>query len=267
MVAKAMLHYGEEPCLTSHTSPASGAIFFSGCNLRCVYCQNYSVSHKEICGKKLSPKQLAELFKKLESAGAANIDLVTPTHYASQIVKALKIYKPKIPVIYNCGGYESEQTIAIVAPLVDIFLFDLKYYDNNLATKYSKAPNYFNYATKAIILASKLKPNIYDGEKLLQGVIIRHLCLPNCTRDSLSVLDWIANNVGKNTIVSLMSQYTPYGEAKNYPEINRPLKKLEYKAVVSHAKTLGLTNTFVQDITSATTEQIPNFKDLGEFLS
>ena len=253
-VSKVMLHYGEEPFLTN--GGASGAIFFAGCNLKCVYCQNHQISNGS--GKNITTNTLINLFKQLENAGANNIDLVTPTHYADLIFDALSKYKPKVPVIYNCGGYETEETIAKLCKVIDIFLFDLKYYDNNLAIKYSKAPNYFQFATKAIQTAIKLKPNIYSGSQLIQGVAIRHLCLPSHTKDSLKILDWIAS-VNKALPVSIMSQYVPMHNANSFSELNHSLKPLEYKVVVNYAKKLGLNNAFVQELTSNTTQLLPNF--------
>ena len=253
-VSKVMLHYGEEPFLTS--GGASGAIFFAGCNLKCVYCQNHFISNGS--GKRISIRTLISLFKQLEAAGAQNIDLVTPTHYANLIYKALKKYKPNIPVIYNCGGYESAETIIKLCEVIDIFLFDLKYYDNSLALKYSSAPNYFEFATNAIKLATCHKPDIIKNDQLLQGVAIRHLCLPSHTADSLKILDWIAA-LNTTTFVSIMSQYVPMHKAQNYAEINRTLKPLEYKIVINHAKKLGLKNAFIQELDSNSTDMLPNF--------
>lgn len=263
-ISKVMLHYGEEPYLTATPNSPSGAIFFAGCNLKCVYCQNYDISNGD--GKTTSVKKLANLFSQLVQAGATNIDLVTPTHYANLIYKALKLNSPNVPVIYNCGGYESIDTITKLAEVVDIFLFDLKYCDNNLAAKYSSAPNYFEFATNAIITANKLKPNKFKNGQLISGVVIRHLCLPSHTDDSIKILDWISANIGSNALVSLMSQYLPMGNAKNYPEINRTLKPLEYKLVVNHAVKLGLKNVLTQDISSNTDELIPDFKSSDNFI-
>lgn len=263
-ISKAILHYGEEPYLTATPNSPSGAIFFAGCNLKCVYCQNYDISNGS--GKTTSIKKLANLFDQLLRAGATNIDLVTPTHYSNLIYKALKLNPPKVPVIYNCGGYENLDTIKKLAEVVDIFLFDLKYYDDNLSTKYSAAPNYFKVATNAITLASKLKPNKFKGDQLVSGVVIRHLCLPSHTGDSIRVLDWIKSALGENALVSLMSQYLPMGNAKNYPEINRTLKPLEYKIVVNHALKLGFTNLLTQDLSSNTSELIPDFNTSDNFI-
>ena len=253
-ISKVMLHYGEEPFLT-HNGP-SGAIFFAGCNLKCVYCQNYNISNGN--GKTVTVETLVNLFKQLEAAGANNIDLVTPTHFSDLIYDALKMYKPQIPVIYNCGGYESVATIKKLCNVVDIFLFDLKYYNDSLAIKYSSAPNYFTFATTAINTALKLKTNKYNANQLIQGVAIRHLCLPSHTQDSLSILNWIAQT-DPTLPVSIMSQYVPMHKAASYDEINRPLRPLEYKIVVNHAKKLKLNNAFVQELCSNSTEMVPDF--------
>lgn len=263
-VSKVMLHGGEEPYLTTKNKPFSGAIFFSGCNLKCVYCQNWQISSVANIGKQISAEKLAQVFKNLEVAGAANIDLVTPTHYAKQIISALKIYKPKVPVIYNTSGYETTDTIKAILPYVDVFLFDLKYFSDQLASELSNAPNYFKFASQAIKLASANKPNIYSNGQLLQGVVVRHMCLPNNTSDSNKILDWLAANLGTDANISLLSQYTPMHKAKEYPQINRPLTPLEYKAVISHANKLGLTNVMCQELASATCEMVPDWQYVGE---
>lgn len=259
VISKIMLHQGEEPFLTGKNDKGSGAIFFAGCNLRCVYCQNYKISH-EISGKQVSPEELASIFKLLEEKGAGNIDLVTPTHYSLRIINALKIYKPKVPVIWNSSGYESPDTIAKLRELVDIFLVDFKYYDNKLAEKYSKAQNYKENAIACLNEMKKQIPeNVFNEDKLEKGIVVRHLVLPTCTKDSFNVLNTVCDILGKDALVSIMSQFTPYGECEKYPEINRKLNKLEYKAVVAHALKLGLDKALVQDIHSSTTEMIPDF--------
>lgn len=252
-ISKVMLHYGEEPYLTN--GGASGAIFFAGCNLKCVYCQNWQISNGD--GKPVTVLGLVDIFKQLENAGADNIDLVTPTHYSDLIYEALKIYKPKVPVIYNCGGYESLSQIKKMCEVIDVFLFDLKYCDEKLAIKYSSAPHYFRYATQAIMCAIANKPNTYTHNQLTSGVAIRHLCLPNSTKDSISVLEWIGKNC-PSIPVSIMSQYVPMHQAESYPEINRVLKPLEYKVVINKAIPLNL-NALTQDMNSATTQMLPDF--------
>lgn len=258
-IRKAMLHQFEEPVLTTQKDKGSGTIFFSGCNLKCVYCQNYDVSHT-ISGERLTPSDLATLFKKLENAGAGNIDLVTPTHFTRQIIEALKIYKPHVPVIWNSGGYESIETLKQLNGLVDIYLVDFKYADNALALKYSKAPNYLESVLSSISEMKKQQPhNVFKKGKLVKGIIVRHLVLPSLTKDSLRVLDHIYTLLGHEAIVSIMSQFVPMGECDNYPEINRRITNLEYKTVIAHAKKLSLQNAFIQDLDSANCSYTPIF--------
>lgn len=266
VISKIMLHQGEEPFLVSKNEKGSGAIFFAGCNLGCVYCQNYKISH-EIAGKTVSSEELAKIFKQLEDKGAGNIDLVTPTHFSMQILEALKIYKPKVPVIWNSGGYESSETIKKLEGYVDIFLVDFKYYDNTFAIKYSKAPNYKENVTACIEeMKRQIPKNIFNGEKLVKGIVVRHLVLPGLTKDSFNVLNTIKEILGKEALVSIMSQYTPFGKSADFPEIDRKITKLEYKAVLAHALKLELNNALVQDLCSATTEMIPDFDgDIVEF--
>ncbi len=252
-ISKVMLHYGEEPYLTN--GGASGAIFFAGCNLKCVYCQNWQISNGD--GKVVTVLGLVDIFKQLENAGANNIDLVTPTHYSDLIYEALKLYKPNIPIIYNCGGYESLSQIKKMCEVIDIFLFDLKYYSDELSIKYSFAPHYFDCATQAIKCAMANKPNKFVNNQMVSGVAIRHLCLPSHTQDSIAVLEWIGKNC-PGTPVSIMSQYVPMHEAESYPEINRVLKPLEYKIVINKAIKLKL-NAFTQELDSATTQMLPDF--------
>lgn len=261
VVSKVMLHHFEEPILTAENEKGSGAIFFSGCNMRCVYCQNYEISHK-IVGEKVSVEKLVEIFKSLEKAGAGNIDLVSPTHYSNLIIQALKIYKPSIPVVWNSNGYESCETLKQLKGLVDIYLVDFKYANNQSAIKYSKTPNYVETAKNALKeMKNQQKTNIFKNGKLVKGIIVRHLVLPNLAKDSTIVLDIIHNILGKNAIVSIMSQYVPMFEATKLKEINRKITKLEYKLVVNHALKLGLNNSFIQDLDSSCVSYTPDFKN------
>lgn len=246
----------EEPCIS--LNKGSGAIFFSGCNLNCVFCQNYEISSNNK-GKFISVQELSNIFKELEQNGAENINLVSPTHFALQIVEALKLYKPKIPVIYNTNSYENLETIEFVAPYVDVFLPDFKYFSNDLAIKFSDANNYFNVALNSIKLMRKLKPDVFaQNGKMLQGVIIRHMILPLCTNDSIKVLETIKKEL-PNTKVSLLAQYTPYGNLENHKEINRKITKREYSKVLNKFIDLGL-DGYVQDLTSSNEKFIPKFK-------
>lgn len=261
-IAKIMLHHWEEPIISGTENMAgSGAIFFNHCNLKCVYCQNYEISHQE-SGKEYSPTQLAQVFKDLESQNALNINLVTPTHYSAQIIQALKIYKPKIPVVWNCGGFEDAKIINQLKGLVDVFLTDFKYYSNSLANKYSSCPNYFEKCSTAILKMREIVPqDVLENGLMKKGLIIRHMVLPNNYKDSLEVLNWIKDSLGTKTYISLLSQYTPHGRACDFPEINRPLKKLEYKLVTNHLLNLGFENGFLQELSSASESFIPDFKN------
>ena len=198
--------------------------------------------------------------KKLEKKGALNINLVTPSHFTMQIIEALKIYKPKIPIVWNSNGYESKLTIEKLKNFVDIYLVDLKYMDNSLALKYSKAKNYVENATETIKQMKQNQPNdIIENGFMKKGLIIRHLVLPTHTSDSIKCLDFVANEIGTDSIVSIMSQYEPRYDATNHQEINRKITPLEYKRVVNHAIKLNMTNCFIQDLTSADSKYTPKF--------
>ena len=259
-VSKVMLHYFEEPPISGGNG--SGAIFFSSCTLKCVYCQNFNISTCSV-GKEISVDTLVSLFKQLESAGANNINLVTPTHFTEQIIEALDKYRPKIPIVWNTSGYESQETIKKLKDYVDIYLTDFKYFSSELSNKYSLAPNYFEECSKAILEMKYNQPeNIFDETGLMKkGLIIRHLCLPNQTKDSEKIIDWIFENLGNKTIISLMSQYFPMGNAEKYPEINRKIKPLEYKLLVNKLNKLGFNNVFLQDFSSASDEFTPDFSE------
>ena len=265
-IAKVMLHYFEEPIISGEDNDfkqanGSGAIFFSNCSLKCCYCQNSEISSESL-GKEISIETLADLFKQLEQAGANNINLVTPTHYTQQIIKALNLYKPKIPIVWNTSGYETEETIKSLKEYVDIYLSDLKYFSSELSKKYSKAENYFETASKAIIQMRKNQPNdIIENGLMKKGLIIRHLVLPNQTQDSLNIINWINKNLGNNTYYSLMSQYVPMAKAKDYPEINRKIKPIEYKILVNKLTHLNFKNTYLQDYESAETYFTPDFNE------
>ena len=260
-VALVSTHYGEEPIISG--TKGSGTIFFSHCNLKCVYCQNYDISDGGK-GLEISVSRLVEIFKELEAKGVHNINLVSPTHYAELILEALTIYKPSIPVVYNTNGYDDVEMLRKLAPYIDIYLTDLKYYDYALSARYSNCADYFDKASKAIKQMRLNCPTdeIVDG-LMMRGVVVRHLVLPNCTDDSIKVLDYLAKDMGTDTIVNLMCQYVPVHLSCNFPEINRTLKPLEYKRVVTHALTLGLNKGYIQEFSSATTDEIPKFDFSG----
>lgn len=261
VVSLAMLHKWEEPILTGEKG-LSGAIFFSSCNLRCAYCQNYKISH-EACGKVLSTDDLIKLFKKLEDMGAENIDLVTPTHYSLQILEALKQYKPKVPVIWNTSGYESVQTLKALEGYVDIFLTDYKYFSSEFAKKYSMAEDYPDVIISALKEMKRQQPeNVFEGGKLIKGIVVRHLVLPSLVRDSKNVLSSIKDILSDCAIVSILRQYVPMGNAAAFPEINRKITPLEYKIVTNYALKLGLNNSLVQDSECASEEYTPDFDNV-----
>lgn len=241
----------EEPYITKKNGTC--AIFFSGCNLKCSFCQNYKISRGG-CGQTYSINKFVDLLREIDQGDEETIDLITPTHFSGYILKAFKIYRPKKKIVYNTSGYESEEMIKKLAKYVDIFLPDFKYFDDTLAKKYSNCANYFSKASKVIKLMTKLKPNIYKNGDLDQGVIIRHLILPDQTKDSLKILEHIKENIN-DPIISLMSQYTPSGENKE----GRKLLALEYKIVLNKAKELGLNKGFFQEMSSSSDNFIPEF--------
>lgn len=256
-VSKVMLHHWEEPPISG--TNGSGAIFFSHCNLKCIFCQNYEISSNG-AGKEISVETLISIFKQLEKVHAHNINLVSPTHYSKQIIEALKIYKPSIPVVWNSNGYESAETIKALKGLVDIYLCDFKYFDNNLATEFSNAPNYFEVCSTAIQEMFNQQPkNIFKDGLLKNGIIIRHLVLPNYSQDSIKILDHLKEKFGSNITISLMSQYIPYHKAKNHKNLGRKVKPIEYKRVLNHFEKLNFKNGFCQELSSADDCFIPEF--------
>ena len=255
--ARAMLHYGEEPPICANYG--TGAVFFSGCTLRCRYCQNGVISTGG-AGEPLTPEALRETFLRLIDEGAQSIDLVTPTHFLPSILPALAPKLP-VPVVYNCGGYESVETLRALEGLVDIYLPDFKYSDAVLAKKLSAAPDYPQIASAAILeMYQQVGGAEIEDEQMTRGVIIRHLVLPGCINNSLGVLDWIADNFPKkDVLVSLMSQYVPMGRAKKLPPFDRRITQEEYDAVLSYLYLLELDNGYTQDFSAASAEYIPEF--------
>lgn len=255
-VARAALHFWEEPCISGKNG--SGTVFFSGCTLDCVFCQNYDISHGGF-GKIITHQRLADIFKELEEKGAHNINLVTPTHFVPAIIRALDIYKPKIPVVYNSGGYDSSEEIKALKGYIDIFLMDLKYLSGERAAIYSGAPDYPEYATAAIKECYKTQPVCDFRDGLMQkGLIVRHLLLPQGTNEAIKVFDWVRNNI-PNAYFSIMSQYTPCGRAENMPIINRGVTKREYEKVLIHICDSGFENVYIQERESSDKKYIPTF--------
>ena len=255
-----MLHKWEEPPISAQNG--SGAVFFSGCTLKCVYCQNQEISRKPV-GTEYSPKQLADIFLQLQENGAHNINLVTPTHFTNQIISALELVKHRIniPIVYNTSGYETVDTLKLLKGYIDIYLPDFKYYDSELAQKYSKAPDYFDVAVKAI-------KEMYDqvgayrennNGLAIKGVIIRHLVLPGCRHDSVKILEEIKKALPiKNIRLSLMSQFTPDFVSPEYKELSRKITSFEYNYVLNKAIELGF-DGFFQQKDSASAKYTPNF--------
>ena len=253
-VARAALHFWEEPIISGKNG--SGTVFFSGCNLRCVFCQNSEISHQGF-GKEIGYERLAQIFKELELLGAHNINLVSPSHYVYAIKKALKIYKPNIPIVYNSGGYDSVEALRELEGLIDIFLLDLKYLSPERAALYSGAFDYPEISKKAILEAIRQQPeNVIEKGIMKKGVIIRHLLLPQGTKEAMAVFDWVRENA-LGAHFSIMSQYLPLGKAKEMPIINRPVTKREYEKVVDYITDSEYPYVFTQELKSAREEYIP----------
>jgi putative pyruvate formate lyase activating enzyme len=260
-VARAALHFWEEPCISGGCG--SGTVFFSGCTLRCCYCQNHQISGGGF-GKEISARRLSEIFLELQEKGAHNISLITATQYLPQVLQALDTVKPQlhIPVVYNCGGYERVETIRALKGYVDIYLPDFKYYSSELSWNYSKAKDYFEVALAAIqeMIAQTGNPTIDENGIMQKGVIIRHLVLPGARQDSLLILKWLSKNLPVGSyLLSLMSQYTPVFNSDEKKPLNRRITTFEYQSVVDEAIRLGLTSGFMQEKSSAKEEYTPPF--------
>lgn len=262
-IARADLHFWEEPCISGKNG--SGTIFFSGCTLKCCFCQNYKISSGGF-GKEISIQRLADIMLELQDKGANNINLVSGTHFTDGIIKALDLcrHKLKIPVIFNSSGYETVETINRLNGYIDVYLPDLKYCDNDIAVRYSNAPNYFSIATKAILeMFNQVGKISINNELIEKGVIIRHLVLPTHRQDSFKILDWISDNFSNNDIlISIMSQFTPCYKCNSFPEINRRISTFEYNKVVDYALSLDLKG-FMQEKSSAKEEYTPDFDLTG----
>lgn len=256
VLARASLHLWEEPVISGERG--SGAIFFSGCNLRCVFCQNYEISHENF-GKQVSKSEFINIVKNLENQGAHTINLVNPTHFVPFIKEVFSEYKPSVPVVYNTGGYDDVESIHSLQGLIDVYLPDLKYFDSDVSKKYSNAENYFEKASKAVLEMQRQvgKSVIKDGI-MQKGMIIRHLVLPKNTDQSIKILRWIKDNLPIDTYISLMSQYVPYVKTE-YKELNRRIVTAEYQKVIDEFERLGFENGFMQERSSAQTDFIPKF--------
>ncbi|AKA71330.1 radical SAM protein [Clostridium scatologenes] len=260
-IAKVSLHNWEEPCISGKNG--SGTIFFSNCSLKCVFCQNHEISSENI-GKEVSIKRLSEIFLEQQKRGAHNINLVTPTHYVPQIIEALKISKASglnIPILFNTSGYENIETIKLLEGYIDVYLPDIKYFNNKYSQKYSNAENYFAYASNAVKEMFSQVGNIkFNKDGLIEkGVIIRHLMLPGLLFDSKKIIDYIYSTFGDSVYLSLMNQYVPMHNAYKFPEINKSLNYKHYDSMIDYCLSLGIKNAFIQEEGTASKSFIPDF--------
>ena len=259
--ARAGVHYWEEPVISG--SFGSGAVFFSGCTLKCAFCQNYDISQENF-GKPMTSAELRDAFERLIDEGVQNINLVTPTHFLPDILPALEPKLP-VPVVYNCGGYESVETLRQLEGKIDVYLPDFKYSDNALAKRLSSAPDYFETASAAILeMYRQVGKPVLEDDEMKRGVLVRHLVLPGCVDNSLGVLDWVAEHFRSGDILfSLMSQYVPMGRAAEMPPFDRRITELEYDSVLSYMMLLGIEDGYTQDFSSAERGYTPSFDLTG----
>lgn len=264
-IARAALHFWEEPIISGEKG--SGTIFFSGCNLKCVFCQNYQISTNNF-GKKISIERLSEIFLELQEQGANNINLVTPTHFVPQIIDALKIAREKglnLPIVYNSSGYETVDTLELLKGYIDIYLPDFKYFDDKYAIKYSKCPNYFEFCTKAINAMIKQvgKPKFNKDGILTKGVIVRHMMLPGLLNDSKKIIHYLVDKYNDDIFISIMNQYTPTNNLSKYSEINKTVSENDYEQLINYAIDIGIKNGFMQEGETQKTSFIPEFDTTG----
>ena len=263
--ARAALHMWEEPCISGEQG--SGAVFFSGCPLRCVYCQNYEIA-RAMCGSEITIERLADIFIELQEQNAANINLVTPTHYTLEIIEAVKLARVnglKLPIVYNCSGYEKVETLKLLKGIVDIYLVDYKYEDKTLAKRYSNAEDYPEIVKAALEeMVSQCGNANFDSEGMMtKGVIVRHLLLPGCLNNAKAVVEYVYNTYGDIVFLSLMNQYTPLPHVEKWPEINRKVTEKEYDELMDYAIELGVENGFIQEGETAEESFIPEFDEEG----
>lgn len=263
--ARAALHMWEEPCISGEQG--SGTVFFTGCNLRCVYCQNRQIAVGGT-GFEITAKRLSEIFLEQQENGAHNINLVTPTHYVPHIIEALDMVRKKsltIPVLYNCGGYESVETLKLLSGYVDIYMPDFKYMDKTIAKKYSNAEDYPEIAKAAIKeMVRQSGGCVFDENGIMtKGVIVRHLVLPSYVQNSMQVIKYLHQTYEHEVYMSIMNQYTPMPYVSKYPEINRTVTEAEYDEVINYAVQIGVENAFVQEGTAARESFIPLFDGEG----
>lgn len=278
IIARAALHMWEEPCISGQEG--SGTVFFSGCNLGCIFCQNYDIAHRK-SGQEISVKRLSEIFLELQEKKANNINLVTPTHFIPQITEALTQAKKdglSIPIVYNSSGYESVESLQMLDGLIDVYLPDLKYFSSALSSEYSHAADYFEKASVAIaemvrqtgepLFCTKngilLTSEQYDDEALIcKGTIVRHLLLPGCLEDSKAVIKYLYETFGNRIYISIMNQYTPLKQVAHLPKLNRKVSSEDYETLVDYAISLGVENGFIQEGDVALESFIPDFDGSG----
>ncbi len=265
MVARAALHYWEEPCISGEKG--SGTVFFSGCSMGCVYCQNRNIA-KGLAGKRITVDRLAEIFLELMEKGAENINLVTPSHYVPQLLEALQTAREKgliLPIIYNCSGYEKRSTLQWLEGSIDVYLPDLKYMDQTPAKRYSGCPDYFTCAAAAIeeMVRQTGEPVFDEKGRMKKGVLVRHLTLPGYLEESKRIIKYLYQTYGDKILISILNQYTPMEAVEKYPEINRRITGEEYEELVDYAIELGVENGFIQEGDTASESFIPEFNNEG----
>lgn len=265
VVARAALHMWEEPCISG--DEGSGTIFFSGCAMGCVYCQNHNIA-KGLTGKQITIKRLSDIFLELQKKGANNINLVTPSHYVLQIKEAIICSREEgftLPVVYNCSGYEKTETLRLLEGYVDIYLPDMKYMDQIPARKYSDCPDYFTFASEALKeMVRQTGPPEFDQRGLMKkGVIVRHLALPGYLEDSKNIIKYLYDTYGDTIYISIMNQFTPISTLTDYSELNRRITEEEYDELVDYAIHLGVENGFIQEGETASESFIPGFNEEG----
>lgn len=264
-VARASLHFFEEPCLSG--TNGSGAVFFSGCSLKCIYCQNHEISEENF-GKEITTKHLADIFLSLQKQGANNINLVTPTHFVPSIIEALKLAKQNgltLPIVYNSSGYESLETLKLLDGLIDIYLPDFKYYSNELAYQYSKAGDYVEKAKLAIDMMYKQvgSPIFNDDGIMIKGLMVRHLLLPTRLNDAKKIIAYLYQKYGDDIYLSIMNQYTPLIEVRNIPPLNQVVDQKDYDELIDYALDLGVKNAYMQEGKTQSESFIPKFDTTG----
>ena len=258
-VARAALHFWEEPFISGKNG--SGTVFFSGCNLRCAFCQNCEIS-RDNKGVDITDERLVEIFEQLIKQGAENINLVNPTHYADRLAAVLSKWHRPVPIVYNSSGYEEVETLKKLSGLIDVYLPDLKYIRADKSLRYSKAEDYFDKASAAILEMRRQVEDSFEGDMMKSGLIVRHLILPQNTNSSIAIIDWFKNNL-PDTYLSLMAQYVPCGRLDDLPEINRTITKREYDKVVDYALLNAMDKLFIQELSSADAKFIPPFDFTG----